>query len=362
MRRASGLFILTTALTLAAFLACPRVEAQRRPNATPFPDDDEGLNPSHGRSFTLSGVVFDAESHSRLNGVRVDLQAAAGGILASEFTGANGSFEFTNVRSGSYELTFEQTGYGDSREQVEVEGPVFGMNIALRKLGAGIAGSGGPTVSVRELGIPQKARDAMSKGMTLLYQKSDYPGSIKQFQRAIQAYPDFYEAYAQIGLAYLKMKDSAQSEQALRKSIEVSQGHYADALFLLAALFSSSRRYADAEPLARKAVAVDPDSWHAQSELAQSLLGLERADEAEKYAEGAVKLQPDNPTLRLLLADIHIALGNAPALLDDLNNYLRLAPDGPYAAKAREQRDRIQQKLQDHQPSPDSPPTSEANP
>ena len=361
MRRAPGFLALTSALILAAFFACPRLAAQRRPNANPFPDDDAGLSPSRGRSVTVSGVVFDADSHSRLSGVRVDLQAVAGGILASEFTGASGSFEFTNVRPGNYQLIFEQSGYSDSREQVEVEGPMFGMNVALRKLGAGLAGSGGPTVSVRQLSIPQKARDAMSKGMSLLYQKSDYPGSIKQFQRAIQAYPDFYEAYAQIGIAYLRMKDSAQSEQALRKSVELSQGNYADALFLLASLFSSSQRYADAEPLARKAVATDPDSWRAQSELAQALLGLKRADEAEKYGEDAVKLQPDNPMLRLLLADIHIALRNAPALLDDLNSYLRLAPDGPYAAKVREQRDRIQQKMRENQTPPGSPPPSDGS-
>ena len=38
----------------------------------------------------------------------------------------------------------------------------------------------------------------MTKGVGLLYQKGDYPGSVKQFQRAIAAYPDFYEAYAQM--------------------------------------------------------------------------------------------------------------------------------------------------------------------
>jgi tetratricopeptide (TPR) repeat protein len=225
------------------------------------------------------------------------------------------------------------------------------MNVMLRKLVSG-AGSGGPTVSVRQLSIPEKARDAMTKGVSLLYQKADYPGSIKQFQRAIAAYPDFYEAYAQMGLAYMNMKNSAESEKALRKSIEISQGKYADSLFILAALFTGAHRYEDAEPLARKAVSDDPNSWHAQSELAQALLGLERADEAEQYAQAAAKLQPENPTLRLLLADIHIALRNAPALLDDLNAYLKLAPNGPSAAQVRERRDQIQQRLQHSQASP----------
>ena len=362
MRRVSGLlFTLAPLLLLAGILLCPPLAAQRRPGAIPFPDDDVGLSPSHGHSFTISGSVSDAETHARIVGVRVDLQALSGGTLASEFTGNNGSFEFTNVRGGSYQLTFEQSAYQDARETVEVEGPIFGLNISLRRL-VGAAGSGGPTVSVRELSIPERARDAMTKGVNLLYQKADYPGSIKQFQRAIAAYPDFYEAYAQMGLAYMNMKNPAESEKALRKSIEISHGNYPDPLFLLAALFSGARRYADAEPLARKAVAVDPDSWHAQSELAHALLGLQRADEAEQCAQAAVKLQPENPMLRLLLADIHISLRNAPALLDDLNTYLKLAPNGPSAAQVRERRDQIQQGLQNSQASPAEPSDAQANP
>lgn len=366
MRRVPGLFLgLIAVPLLAAALFCAPLAAQQRPGANPFPDDDEGLglSPSRGRSFTISGVVSDADSHNRIEGVRVDLQGLSGGILATQFTSSNGSFEFTNVRMGSYQLLFEQVGYGDSHQQIEVEGPVFGMNVALKRLST--AGDPkAPTVSVREFSIPEKARDAMSKGVNLLYQKSDYPGSIKQFERAIQAYPNFYEAYAQMGVAYMRMKDSAKSEQALRKSVALSEEHYPDALYLLAALFLTSQRIADAEPLARKAVELEPNSWHAQSELAQALLKLEHPQEAEEHAQAAVKLQPENPILRLLLADTHIALQNDPALLEDLNAYLKLAPNGQFALKVREQRDRVQRRLQNSQapPAESSPSASQANP
>jgi tetratricopeptide (TPR) repeat protein len=364
--RASGLLSLTTALALAAFLSCLPLAAQKRsvPSPSSFPEMDGGLGSTNGRSFSISGTVADAGSRARINGARVDLQGIAGGILSTAFTTGNGNFQFNNVRPGSYELVFEQTGYQDDRERLEVDGPVFGMTVDLRRLASAAGDPGGPTVSVRELSIPQKAREAMSKGTSLLYQKADYPGSVKQFERAIQAYPNFYEAYAQMGLAYMKMKDADRSEKALRKSLELSQEHYPDALFLLAGLFVSAGRFAEAEPLARKAVEVDPNSWHAQSELAQALLRLKRADEAEKYAQAAVELQPNNPLLPLLLADIHITLRNDPALLDDLNAYLKLAPNGPYAEQVREQRERVQQRLQNSKASPIgvSPATAQASP
>ena len=365
MRRASALITSAIAVLVLVVLFTGPVAAQRRstPSPSSFPEMDGGLGSTRARAFSISGVVDDAESHIRIDGVRVDLQALAGGILATAFTGASGSFQFNNVRPGSYELIFEEPGYQDAREHLEVDGPVFGMTVNLKRLGAGAGATSGPTVSVRELSIPRKARDAMSKGMTLLHQKSDYPGSIKQFQRAIQAYPNFYEAYAQMGFAYMRLNDADHSETALRKSIELSEGRYPDALVLLAALFEGAKRYADAEPLARKAVGLDSNSWHAQSELAQALLGLDRPEDAETYAQAAVNLQPENPVLHLLLADVHMQLRNDPALLDDLNGYLELAPNGPFAAKVREQRDEIQQRLQNPEAAPgSSPSTSNANP
>lgn len=298
------------------------------------------------RTFTVSGMVWDAQSRLRMDGVRVDLQSFAGGTLATAFTTGNGSFVFNSVRAGNYELVFEDAGYQDARERVDVDGPVFGLTVGLRRL-AGADGTDGSklTVSVRELSIPQKAREAMNKG-TALYQKSDYPGSLKQFQRAVDAFPNYYEALAQMGLAYMRMKDSAHAEQSLRKSIEISQERYADAFSLLAALFASSKDFAGAEREARKATELDPNSWHAQSELAQALLGLGRVTEAEPYAQAAAKLQPGNPTIYLVLADIHIALQNNAALIEDLNGYLKVAPNGPYADKARQQRDELQQQSQ----------------
>jgi len=350
VRRTSGLFPFFAALFVALSLCSLPLSAQRRPTANPFPDDDELGAGGYGRYFSLSGTVLDRQSGVRLDGVRVDLNSFSKGIVATTFT-TQGNFRFDNLREGSYDVSFNMTGYQDVQEHLEISGPVFGLAVSLKPLNASAPG-GPPTVSVRDLSIPQKARDAMNKGMTLLHQKGDYAGSIKEFERAIKVFPNYYEAYAQIGYAYMTMKDADHSEEALRQSILVSKEHYPDAFFLLAALFSSQKRFADAEPLARKAVDLAPDSWHAQSEMAQALLGQDRPEDAEKYAQAAVKLQAENPLLWLLLADIHSDLHNDPALVEDLDTYLKLAPKGPMADRARQGRDDAKQRLQRSQASP----------
>jgi thioredoxin-like negative regulator of GroEL len=347
----NALFLLPPLLLFSIPAAAQRRPPQPTPNPVPIPRTDT----RESRRFSVSGHVSDAASHSRIEGVRVELHATNGGTVGSTFTRGNGDFEFDNIGEGVYNLTVEPMGYETVSQQVEVlYGPVFGIEFEVRRTAeaSGAAPRATTKVSVRDLSIPQKARDAMEKGMGLLYGKSDYKGSLKQFDRAIQEYPEYYEAYAEMGVAYMRSGDTARSEQSLHKSLELSQEKYVEAFYLLATLFSNSKRFSEAEPLARKGVELDSNSWQANSELAHALLGLDRTTEAEASAVAAVKLEPNNAPLHLLLANVHMNEQNNPALLDDLNSYLKLAPTGPVADQARKQRDQVQQALSATQASP----------
>ena len=304
--------------------------------------------------YSVNGHVSDAATHARIESARVELRATTGGMVGSNFSRGNGEFQFDNVPEGVYTLVVDCSGYESESQQVEVSfGPVYGLDVELRAKPVSDKGVGsGAKVSVRELSIPHKAHDAMKSGLSLLYGKSDAKASLKQFQRAIQEYPDYYEAYAAMGVAYMKLQDTPSAEDALHKSIEVSHEKYAESYYLLADLYCNGQRFADAEPLARKAVELDPSSGQANSELGRALVGLDRPAEAEKSAAAAVKLDPNNPLLYLLLANVHMNTYNYPALLDDLNGYLKLAPDGPFAEQVRKQREEVLQRLVSAQPAP----------
>lgn len=297
--------------------------------------------------FSISGWVAEADSHSGVTDARIELHALTGELVGQTSTRGSGNFEFDNIPEGTYTLIVEPIGYETVSRQVEVPyGPTSGIEIEVGEpIEGGTRFREGGKTSVRELSIPQKAQDAMQKGMDLLYKKLDYPGSIKQFRRAVDAYPTYYEAYAYMGIAYEKLGDVSSSERALRRSVELSQDHYLNALCLLAALLSDNGRSIDAEPIAREAVGLDKQSWQANSALGNALLGLHRNDEAEISLATAVKLQPQNPTLHLMLANAHIRMRNYAALLDDLNTYLRLDPKGPFADQARVQREAVRSAL-----------------
>jgi cytochrome c-type biogenesis protein CcmH/NrfG len=336
--------VLRLAPVLLIIAVCAAVAAPLAAQDSDAPSISFGRHKS--ARYSLRGTLRDATNARGLDGVKVDLHRIGGPTVATAFTGAAGQFNFDDLTSGMYEIVANETGYEPVDEQISVEDSVFGLQISVRKLNAPSGESAGPVVSVRELSIPRKAHELMQKGLMLLYQNSDYRGSITQFQRAIKEYPGYYEAYSDIGVAYMRLGDVASSEEALRKSIDVSDQHYADAYFVLANLYVNAKRFADAEPAARKDIQLDDTSGKGHFELASALYGLNRDDEAETEAQAAEQLQPDVAETHLLLANIHIRQHKYPAVLEDVNAYLKLEPNGASADQARHLRDQIQTVLE----------------
>jgi tetratricopeptide (TPR) repeat protein len=201
-----------------------------------------------------------------------------------------------------------------------------------------------PTVSVHELKIPDKARTAYNKG-TQRFVAQDWSGSIVEFQRAIAACRDFYEAYYKIGLADLELKLSGEAEAAFRKSIELSEGHFAPALFGLGLTLGSEKRFEDALAYIRAGLGLEPTSARGNFTLAWVLYTADRVAEAEKCARVAVLYSPNFATAHLLLAQIHRRQNNSAAMVKELDAFLRLEPDNPRNASVRAVRDEAQRAL-----------------
>jgi tetratricopeptide (TPR) repeat protein len=147
--------------------------------------------------------------------------------------------------------------------------------------------------------------------------------------------PDFYEADYFLGIAYRQKGLAKEAEAAFHAAIDMSFNQFPAADFALAAVLSDNGRFSEAEAPARAGLALQPDSWQGNFELARALMGLNRLPEAEQRALAAKKLNPNISRLYLLLANIHLRLHNNEAVLDDVNTYMRIDPNGPYIDQAR---------------------------
>lgn len=296
--------------------------------------------------FSIGGTVREDGTQRALENILVTLKQLTGPVVSTTYTRNNGDFQIDGLGAGDYVLEITAKDYDAHRETITLsDGSRLGIPIFLAKIGMKALASMQMSISAHQLSVPHKAFDEFEKGMTLVYGKSDYRGGINQFQLAIRDFPTYYEAYAEQGSAYYQLQDTKNAEESLRKSIELSSGQYADAIFTLAAIETDNKQYDEAEKIARQGIAADSSSWRGPFELARALNALKRPDEAEKYARQSRDMMPDNPPVYLLLANIHIQKKDLTALARDLDDYLRLSPVGPEADQARKTRARVQATL-----------------
>lgn len=199
--------------------------------------------------------------------------------------------------------------------------------------------AGNASVSVHELLIPDKARKAFNKGTRLVAAK-EFAAGIVQFQRAIKAFPAFYEAYYKIGLVQLQLNRETEAQSAFDTSIALSKSGYAPPHFGLGVILGNLKQFSKAEAAVRAGLELDPGQASGHLILAWVLTMAGQTTEAEKSARQAISFDSKMPLAYLLLAEIHQRLNKPAAVVYDVDSFLELAPNHPARATAEAARAR----------------------
>jgi hypothetical protein len=295
-----------------------------------------------GLRHEISGRITSEADNTPLPSIEIRLRTEAGQIISTTFSSPSGNFNFEDLAGGNYVLTIEIRGYERVERDVRlITIPSLTVNVSLRKVVGGRPEFGDnpvaktDAVSARELALPSKAQDALAKGKERLYQKHDPAGSLPFFRRVLEISPGFYDGYYLEGIAYTQQAQLSDAEAAFRKAIEGSDHHFAEPCFALASLLTDKKQFVEAKQLAREGMEADPEAWRGHYEMARALLGEGKFAEAETDAIEARKRKTDFPGLYLILANIHMQLRKNEAVLEDVNAYLNLEPDGPASGQAR---------------------------
>jgi tetratricopeptide (TPR) repeat protein len=183
------------------------------------------------------------------------------------------------------------------------------------------------TVSVRELSIPVAAGRAFDRGTQLLAAKV-WAGSISEFRKAIKAFPTFYEAFYNMGIAEQRMGHATEAESAFRKSLELSSDRYAPAHFGLGLMLATEKEYTEAESMVQSGLAIDPKDGGGYYALAWIRYTTDRLPAAESSAREALLREPSMAAAYVLLAQVHLRESKPDAVEQDLDAYLKLDPGG----------------------------------
>jgi Flp pilus assembly protein TadD len=320
-------------------------------SAAAFSQAGRGL-PGSTTPANISGtVVYQADNKPAAH-VKVEVRTDAGQLFDSYFTGVDGKWATTQIPPGRYVITIEVEGYKTERHSEELygyPGPIIYTALVAapsdKPSAMAAAAVPAPVVSARELGLPPGAQDALHQGMDALFKKNQAAASLPFFQKVLIMAPDFYEAAYYQGVALMQLGRKKEAEDAYRSSASLSDDKFPEADFALAALLTEQKQFADSEKLVRAGLLMAPDAWNGQIELARVLLATSRFADAEHSALAARNTKPDFAPVYILLANIHHQQGKNEAVLDDLNTYLKMFPNGSSVTQVKAMRAQTEKAL-----------------
>jgi predicted Zn-dependent protease len=290
-----------------------------------------GLN--NNNNSVISGSVHTVDDHP-VPDARVELHATAGSVIRSGYTGYNGAFEFQGLPAGSYEVVVTD-GAAQFTEHVQAQGGFNTVSVRVpgRLASASPAGDGN-TVSVAQMKVPQKARDAFHKAQKALA-KSNLAEASSQLQNALTLYPDFAEALTMRGLLSIQENKIEPALADLEKSVQLDQGN-ALGYLILGSAYNLLSRFDDAIRMIDRGVALSPNSWQGYFEMGKSYLGKLDYQTALKHLNKAAALAPkEYAPLHLARANAYLALKNYPEAMGELESFLERDPQGPESLHVR---------------------------
>jgi Carboxypeptidase regulatory-like domain/Tetratricopeptide repeat len=301
----------------------------------------------------LTGIVYSESSNQRIPHASVWLCDKGRNRMQESISTDSGEFAFLGVRQGDYILSVSAAGYQPVDLNIEVSfGTEHGLSVFLKSSGSSAPDSpGGSSVSAHELSMPKAARDLFDSGKAKLYADKNPRKALNDFESAVAKAPGYYEAYYQMGMTYLSLRDLAQAEKNLQKSIDLSNQSYGDAVLALAILWLGQRDTARGEPLLRQGLELNQNYWLGFFELGKLEMYRGNFPPALHAAEKAQFLAPAEPLVYRLLSLIHLKQQNYSAALADLDAYIRLDPDSPEGLRAKEIRADTQKRLANPQSS-----------
>lgn len=247
------------------------------------------------RNLSIDGQVLFANDRPAAL-VLVELHSP-GGVVDQDTTEAVGHFLFTGLVSGHYEIVIHLYGYQTVRLPVPLEGASANASIITlaRAAASSPSADGPPTVSVRELEIPAKARKQFEEGKRS-FDAGKMADAASHLEKAIEIYPGYNQSYMMLAAARADQGQFALADAAIQKSSSLDPQDsraYSDSGYVLI----KEGNFAGAEQAFQKSIGLLDTNWFARLEYGRLLVHEKRF--ADAYPQLALAHQ-HLPEVRLV--------------------------------------------------------------
>ncbi len=281
--------------------------------------------PAGGRSDT--GITVTLRGNSHVQQVNASLY---------------GTFEFCGVPAGDYVLEAQANGFEVARIPLRNwDGRNLETGLMIRLLaapGSTAPPPGAKTVNVKALSVPRPARAELTRFLQYADQQ-DWEKALSALVKATRIYPEYADAWTNMGIVYTKLNRAGDAETSFRKALGINPEEPV-ARRKLGLLYISERQFEKAIPELEAAAKLNPLDARTQTYLGHALGKTGHPQEAERHLKSALLLEPDMPQALYELGFAQLKQGRQ---LDALATFERFLDKGRTSPETEEVRALISQ-------------------
>jgi tetratricopeptide (TPR) repeat protein len=288
---------------------------------------------------TVSVRVTYQQSHRPAPGLLVELTSPLGGIAGMRTTDGNGGATFDGVSSGRFQVRVSGPDIETTKSEIfetggNEGGPQITEHLEVRSTNTPASQLGGAAVLVV---VPEAAQKEFKVGMKEM-DKQHWEEAKDHFQKAIAAFPKYVDAFNNLALAKIQLKDGNGAVESYRSATQIDPTLQQANLYL-GQFYYENKKYKEAEPYLLRAAADQPKSAQTLTALANVQLQNGETDLALTNARKVPSL-PDHKQYaisHLIVAQVLAGKGKDDEIAKEYEEYLKEAPDSALAPRVRDE-------------------------
>lgn len=282
----------------------------------------------------ITCTLQDALGHP-VSGIAVEVRSnAAPPMSATAPTSPDGSVSFHGLAAGTYDVTVAG-GFLIPPKRVQISRPNQSVVLQLPITLPQVAGHRNETVSVDQLAVPEKAREAVYRAYAA-WGRGDARQSRDMATRALQIHPYYGPALTLLGILELSEGHAADAIVELQQAVHYNPNSPRTYL-ALASAYNELHKNAEALDALSIAAKLVPDSWQLHYEIGRAYVGQGCYEAAlDEFDRAQQSTEEERMVLHVGKAHALLGLKNYPAARAEFEIVIRKSPDGPYAAESRE--------------------------
>lgn len=262
----------------------------------------------------------------------------AGHVVARQPISTNGRYRFFDVRNGEYNIVVELEGQEVARIPLMLAQTTktdIRQDIFLEWKADPPAGANPGTISVPDSYKRAKANEAQLEMVQEALGKRDYDRAISLLRQVVDTDPKDFEAWTELGTAYIAKEDDAAAEAAYKRALDEKPA-FIVALVNLGRLRIRQKNFQGAIEVLQKTVEAHPRSPGANYYLGEAYLRDKKGSKGVVYLNEALRLDPiGRAEAHLLLGALYNGAGLKDRAASEYEQFLAKRPDYPEKDKLK---------------------------